>query len=164
MSIVSSDSNVIREQIRKANFNHKIIQGTDFDLQMSRMSWLWALRPLFDSLQSLVFDSKKRYIEKANFLDALEKVKPTLDLRDPAQIAQSNQPVETCLSYRTVTAQFEENLPDYFTWDNLFDVLLFNSVASQFVYDLHGPVDFHADQDSRNEDMLNGEREFASCS
>ena len=50
---------------------------------MSRMNWLWALRPLFDSLKAFHCDSRKRHIEKANFLEALEKVRPTLDLRDP---------------------------------------------------------------------------------
>ena len=49
---------------------------------MSRMNWLWALRPLFDSLMAFHCDSRKRHVEKANFLDALEKVKPTLGLKD----------------------------------------------------------------------------------
>ena len=52
-------------------------------LAMSRMAWLWALRPLFDSLKAFNDDFKKRHIEKSNFLDALQKVKPTLDLRMP---------------------------------------------------------------------------------
>ena len=46
--------------------------------------------------------------------------------------------VETTISYSAAQTQFTEHLPEYFTWDNLFDVLLFTTVASQFVYDLHG--------------------------
>ena len=34
--------------------------------------------------------------------------------------------------------QFEDHLPEYFSWDNLFDVLLFQTVAAQFVYNLNG--------------------------
>lgn len=50
---------------------------------MSRMNWLWALRPLFDSLKAFNCESKKRHIEKINFMEALDKIKPTLCLKDP---------------------------------------------------------------------------------
>ena len=76
---------------------------------MSRMSWLWALRPLFDSLRSFRDDYKRaRHIEKVNFLEALDKVRPTLDLRDPTNLfddAVSTHTVkdfsETVISYET---------------------------------------------------------------
>ena len=100
---------------------------------MTRMNWLWALRPLFDSLKAFHCDSNKRHVEKANFLDALEKVKSTLDLKQPTDVF-----VETTISFGAAWSQFTEHLPEYFTFDNLFDVLLFTTVASQFVYDLHG--------------------------
>ena len=51
---------------------------------MSRLKWIMALRPLFDSLKAFHCNSKKRHIEKGNFLEALEKVRTTLDLRNPA--------------------------------------------------------------------------------
>ena len=85
MSIVTADSDAIREQIKTANLRQSQVQRI-FEEQdsfvMSRMNWLWALRPLFDSLMAFHCDSRKRHIEKANFLDALEKVKPTLGLKD----------------------------------------------------------------------------------
>ena len=99
---------------------------------MSRMNWLWALRPLFDSLMAFHCDSRKRHVEKANFLDALEKVKPTLGLKDQTS-ADCDQ--ETTISYQTAWLQFYDHLPEHFTWDNLFDVFLFSTVASQFVRD-----------------------------
>ena len=104
----------------------------DDQLAMSRMAWLYALRPLFDSLKAFNDDQKKRHVEKSNFMDALGKVKTTLDLRKPDM-----QDAETQICYTTAFQQFEEHLPEYFTWDNLFDVLLFSTVASQFVCDLH---------------------------
>lgn len=59
----------------------KAARQHDDSLGMSRMSWLMALRPLFDSLRAFHNESKKRHVEKSNFLDALQKVKPTLDLK-----------------------------------------------------------------------------------
>ena len=138
MSIVTADSNAIRDQI-----NQQLEQDKTSYYVMSRMSWLWALRPLFDSLRSYRDDHKRaRHVEKVNFLDALEKVKPSLDLRDPADDATSSSPAagdfsETVISFEAAWKQFDEHLPEFFTWDNLFDVLLFNTVAAQFVYDLH---------------------------
>ena len=96
---------------------------------MSRMNWLWALRPLFESLRSFNHhEDKKRHVEKKNFVDALEKVKSTLDLKDPE--ALNNDTTETAISFHTVWTQFEEHLPEFFTWDNMFDVLLFQTVSS----------------------------------
>ena len=96
---------------------------------MTRMSWLWALRPLFDSLKAFKCDQKLRHIEKANFLEALDKVKPTLGLKQP----DDGQVLETTISYQTAWKHFDNHLPEYFTWDNLFNALLFDSVASQFI-------------------------------
>ena len=102
------------------------------------MKWLMALRPLFDSLKAFHCNSKKRHIEKGNFLEALEKVRTTLDLENPSKTHKDQE--ETTISFQSVWQQFSDHLPEHFTWDHLFDVLLFNTVASQFVYDLHGPV------------------------
>lgn len=71
-------------------------------------------------------------------MDALDKVKSTLDLKDPE--AHDNDTTETAISFHAVWLQFEEHLPEFFTWDNLFDVLLFQTVSSQFIFDLHGQV------------------------
>ena len=138
MSIVTSDSNVVREQIRQAQSlnTQQLDVMANLAFGMSRMKWLMALRPLFDSLQAFHCNSKKRHIEKGNFLDALEKVRTTLDLQDPVTYNGSE---ETSISFESVWQQFSDHLPEHFTWDNLFDVLLFNTVASQFVYDLHAP-------------------------
>ena len=38
---------------------------------MGRMAWLFALKPLFESLKAFHCNSKKRHIEKENFMDAL---------------------------------------------------------------------------------------------
>ena len=49
MSIVTSDSNFIREQNQAGN----CFMTDQLDhFAMSRMNWLWALRPLFDSLKA----------------------------------------------------------------------------------------------------------------
>jgi len=64
---------------------------TDMMHGMSRMAWLMALRPLFDSLQAFHCNSKKRHIEKVNFLDALDKVKTTLDLKDLGSLTGSEE-------------------------------------------------------------------------
>lgn len=63
---------------------------------MSRLNWLWALRPLFDSLQAFNSDARRRHIEKVNFLDALAKVKPTLELK---RVQPADEMVETEISY-----------------------------------------------------------------
>ena len=54
MSIVTSDSNVVREQIKIANGKNLTIKHPDpIEAQvMSRMNWIMALRPLFDSLKA----------------------------------------------------------------------------------------------------------------
>ena len=45
-------------------------------------------------------------------------------------------------------SQYDQHLPQYFTWDNLFDILLYNSVASQFV--LHNDqVQAHSESDEK---------------
>ena len=119
------------------------------------MNWLWALHPLFESLRSFLHDNKQRHLEKTNFLDALDKVKPTLDLKDPDSLAFDT--TETVISFQTVWAQFEEHLPEFFTWDNLFDVLLFQTVACQFVYDLHAPAEVFDDELSATSLCYDGE-------
>ena len=70
----------------------------DEELAMSRMNWLWALRPLFDSLQAFNSDIRKRHVEKANFLEAMTKVKPTLDLKPAQQLSEVR---ETEITYAT---------------------------------------------------------------
>lgn len=148
MSIVTSDSNLIREQESAKNCRNNGVQIHDKDLTMSRMNWLWALRPLFDSLQAFHTESRKRHVEKNNFLDALRKVKPTLELK---QAKPANEINEVEISFAVAFYQFEDHLPEYFTWDNLFDVLLFQTVASQFVYDLQGYNDQEIDTNDLNE-------------
>ena len=49
-----------------------------------------------------------------------------------------NEAIEIELTYAMTLRQFEDHLPEYFSWDNLFDVLLFQTVAAQFVYNLNG--------------------------
>ena len=71
---------------------------TNLAFGMSRMKWLMALRPLFDSLMAFHCNSKKRHIEKGNFLDALEKVRTTLDLQDPSTQIGSE---ETTISFES---------------------------------------------------------------
>lgn len=154
MSIVTSDSNVVREQMLKLAANNsnsrQSIVMTDMLHGMSRMSWLMALRPLFDSLKAFHCNSKKRHIEKDNFLDALEKVKSTLKLKE---LSSLNGSEETHISFQSVWHQFNDHLPEYFTWDNLFDVLLFTTVASQFVYEVHGA---NGDENVPQQDFNNG--------
>ena len=96
------------------------------------------MRPLFESLKQFRHNNKQLHVEKINFMDALDKVKSTLDLRDPCHVTQSG---EIVISFVIAWTQFEEHLPEYFTWDNLFDVLLFQTVASQFIYNLHEAPD-----------------------
>ena len=67
------------------------------------MDWLMALRPLFESLRSFRDEDRRRHLEKSNFLGALEKVKPTLNLRDPDDPRKMLDPdQEAALSFETV--------------------------------------------------------------
>ena len=60
MSIVTSDSNVVREQIKIANGMNLSIKhpNSDDSHVMSRMNWIMAVRPLFDSLKAFHNNSK----------------------------------------------------------------------------------------------------------
>lgn len=83
---MTSDSNVVRQQLISGEL------GDETNcLAMSRMNWLWALRPLFESLRQFRHNNMQLHIEKSNFLDALEKVRPTLDLKDPDLVGESGE-------------------------------------------------------------------------
>ena len=130
MTVLSSDSAVVRlEQQFFADVSSKD------EWVMDRLKWLNRLQALFTSLETFV-DRKQRHVEKRNFLEALHNVRSVLPLEDPDEYyGKTNQ---TALSFRFVKDQFEEHLPEFLTWDNLFDVLLYQSVTSQFVSDPPG--------------------------
>ena len=127
MTILSSDSAVVRlEQKFLADISYKD------EWVMDRLKWLNRLQALFTSLETFV-DRKRSHVEKKNFLEALNNIRSVLPLEDPEEYyGKTNQ---AAISFRLVRDQFEEHLPEFPTWDNLFDVLLYQTVASQFVLD-----------------------------
>ena len=135
MTILSSDSAVVR-------LEQKLLVDVALKDQwvMNRMQWLSRLQVLFTSLESFV-DKKQSHVEKDNFMEALHNIRSVLPLEDPEEYyAKTDQ---AALSFSVVRDQFEEHLPDHFTWDNLFDVLLYQSIVTQFVPDQSHLGAFH---------------------
>ena len=61
-------------------------------------------------------------------MEALHNIRPVLPLEDPDEYYRKTN--QSALSFSYVRDQFEEHLPEFFTWDNLFDVLLYQSIVT----------------------------------